>query len=378
MRQVVWVCVYARARACTRPWAQGCVRGQLFSSAACSPAPDCSSLQNRRPPGLSTLRAKLEEFLYWDTLLESVQLSRPWGAEKGSRGYPGRPPPQAGQHSRTARLRFQAPGYLREDCPRATAAAPGPRWAGGRCVPPPPQPRSPGGARRPRFTLLPSGRPGPQAPLPSSRPRACWDSGRRSSRPPSPRTMAATKARGPPSRPTGGRRASLPPYSALSRPLKGKPRGNWGPRAVASTGVGTVPGVRPATEHLRYRLPPSAAPETPPLQAATGRSRPTSACSRRAVRPRSKGAGLSSGVRPVHGVLSHRGPPTPGVGGRRGESGQEASRPHMAAPGRPSGPLFGPKPGVERGQRGNRPHGSRRPRVNYLSCSWCLKRFCSF
>lgn len=275
MRQVVWVCVYARARACTRPWAQGCVRGQLFSSAACSPAPDCSSLQNRRPPGLSTLRAKLEEFLYWDTLLESVQLSRPWGAEKGSRGYPGRPPPQAGQHSRTARLRFQAPGYLREDCPRRPrwAAAPGPRWAGGRCVPPPPQPRSPGGARRPRFTLLPSGRPGPQAPLPSSRPRACWDSGRRSSRPPSPRTMAATKARGPPSRPTGGRRASLPPYSALSRPLKGKPRGNWGPRAVASTGVGTVPGVRPATEHLRYRLPPSAAPETPPLQAATGRSR---------------------------------------------------------------------------------------------------------
>lgn len=45
----VLVCVRARAHA---PLGAGlCVQGQLFSSAACLPAPDCSSLQNRRPPG---------------------------------------------------------------------------------------------------------------------------------------------------------------------------------------------------------------------------------------------------------------------------------------------------------------------------------------
>lgn len=155
-----------------------------------------------------------------------------------------------------------------------------------------------------------------------------------------------------------------------------------------------VPRVGPATEHLRHRLLYTAAaliravalgPLSPgqdrPRQAATVLDRPrcsTSAGSRRPARPGVKGLGP---LPPLGGLAgASRAPrttaPFPPTKADDGwQCGLEASG------GSPSGPPSQMKPGrtwPEREPRGKHPPGPRRPRVNYLSCSRCLKRFFSF
>ena len=144
------------------------------------------------------------------------------------------------------------------------------------------------------------------------------------------------------------------------------PRGSAGDRAPRA----------PFDSPSRPPGPPGslgAAASRPP-RAATGLG-PTSACSWRPARPRSKGAGRLPGS-------DLPGAQRPTVGPQRGDGGEEASRPHVAARAARHAHPLGRNPvstWPDREPRGKRPHhGRRRPRVNYLRCSWCLKRFFSF
>lgn len=209
------VCLCARA-----PLGAGlCARGQLLSSAACLPAPDCSSLQNRRPPG----------FQLWKRSRRNSSIETPSsgasnslcpgerGSVKGSRSPPGRGALQGREVLAFALLR---PPRGR---PRAAPGAPrrglGVKVGGGRCFPPPQQPcsrRHPGRARRPHFALLP--------PCPARRPASQFPGPReceRRERTQLPSTSLAEKQR--PRRPEVREAASMPPLEPPRGPCPGRP-----------------------------------------------------------------------------------------------------------------------------------------------------------
>lgn len=332
MRLCLYVCVHALLGAGL------CVRGQLFSSAAGLPASDCFSLQNPGPPGfqpwsrnscIETPSSGASNSLS----LCSKARSRGLGSSAGRRALERREVPVSAPATSAGLAREGrrplGPGGRRQVRPSAPAA---PQRT-------PSQPSSAAGIHPPSSWR------GPQAPLLCYPPPGSAGHQRgRSSRPPPPRTTAATKARGAPSRPPGAPGASapvLPPWSALSRPPTGRrgggPRGlaSWPPRS--NTAVGQVPRRQSARGESPASLSrPAGLPRGLGLEAATG----LGTGSRRPARPGSKGTAA------FRSDLGAPRPPAPGAGPR-------ARRPRGHTwPPRQAHPL--PRNPGERGQKGKR------------------------
>lgn len=127
-----------------------CARTIIFISCLPRPRPTAPLAEPTASRAFNSA-SKAGGILHWRYLPESVQLSRPWGAEKGVEGTRVAPHPRQGS-TRGPREACLRPRLPREDCPRATAAAPGPRWAGRQVRPSAPAAAAVLAARRPRFT----------------------------------------------------------------------------------------------------------------------------------------------------------------------------------------------------------------------------------
>lgn len=341
MRQVcvcVCACVCVCMCACTRSWAQGCVcEDNYFHQLLACPLPTASlcrtqGLRAFNPgAGIPALRLPPRE-------RRTLSVC---AARLGQGGW-GRP--QAGERSNAARSRFRPPRP-----PRGWLGRGGGLWAqvgGGRCVPPPPLPRSgrrPSRARPRGFTLLPPGaarRPRFSVTRPPGA-RGTREDAARGHLPPAPRRPRRPEVRragrqAPPGLP---RRSFLrgAPFPARQRAEGVVGPGAWPPgRPDPTLRSDKSPGDRAPGGN---RLPPSAARQACPAASA---SKPRRAWERAPGVLRAQG----QRARPPSGPTSgRRGRQRRGQGRERG--GLEATR------GRPIWPTLCPETRENAARKGN-------------------------